>query len=53
MKIVIIGSGNLATQLALALKDANQEIVSQIRLAVLIPPLWKPYFPMQTSTSSQ
>ena len=27
MKIVIIGSGNLATQLALALKDANQEIV--------------------------
>ena len=27
MKIVIIGSGNLATQLALALKDANQDIV--------------------------
>ena len=27
MKIVIIGSGNLATQLSLALKDANQEIV--------------------------
>ena len=27
MKIVIIGSGNLATQLSLALKDAGQEIV--------------------------
>ena len=27
MKIVIIGSGNLAAQLSLALKDANQEIV--------------------------
>ena len=27
MKIVIIGSGNLATQLSLALKDANHEIV--------------------------
>ena len=27
MKIVLIGSGNLATQLSLAFKDANQEIV--------------------------
>ena len=27
MKIVMIGSGNLATQLSLALKDAGQEIV--------------------------
>ena len=27
MKIVIIGSGNLATQLSLALKDANKDIV--------------------------
>ena len=43
MKIVIIGSGNLATQLALALKDANQEIVQ----------IFSRNFPMQTSTSSQ
>ena len=27
MKIVIIGSGNLATQLSLALSDAGQQIV--------------------------
>ena len=47
MKIVIIGSGNLATQLALALKDANQEIVQ-----IFSRPLWKPSFPMPNSTSS-
>ena len=27
MNIVIIGAGNLATQLGLALKDAGQEVV--------------------------
>ena len=64
MKIVIIGSGNLATQLSLTLKDANHEIVQIFsrtevhaqelaeKIGVPIPRRWMPSRLMPISISS-
>lgn len=65
MKIVMIGSGNLATQLSLALKDAGREIVqvysrtgahaqelAEQTLAVTVQPPSRPSARMLTCMSS-